>query len=256
MIDISVITINYNDAVGLTKTIASVRMQQNVSFEYIVIDGLSTDDSVDVIKANSVFIDYWQSEKDAGIYNAMNIGAKKAKGKYVLFLNSGDTFNNENALYFLSKNIVAEQKDIYYGNLNVIGSQNFIKKYPALLSFNYFVNDTLPFPCSLIKKSVIEELGFFDESFKIVSDWKFFMIAICKFNKSYQYIDGLPIVNFALDGVSSTHPELVNQERCEILNASFSANMIDYENLQILTNKLYNYERSFFMRILRKLKII
>lgn len=256
MIDISVITINYNDAVGLAKTIASVRVQQNVSFEYVVIDGLSTDDSVDVIKANSAFIDYWQSEKDAGIYNAMNIGAQKANGKYVLFLNSGDTFYNANALYFLSKNIAVEQKDIYYGNLNVLGNHNFIKTYPDVLSFNYFVNDTLPFPCSLIKKSVIEALGFFDENYKIVSDWKFFMIAICRYNKTYQYIDGVPIVNFTLDGISSTNPDLVNNERNEILNSCFGSYMIDYKNFQKVTNKLYQYETHFFILILRKLKII
>jgi glycosyltransferase involved in cell wall biosynthesis len=87
---LSVITINYNNAIGLRKTIESVVNQTFRDYEYIIIDGGSTDGSVDVIKEYADKIDYWVSEPDKGIYNAMNKGVAAAHGEYTNFLNSGD----------------------------------------------------------------------------------------------------------------------------------------------------------------------
>ena len=85
---LSIITINYNNCDGLRKTIESVIAQTTRDFEYIVIDGGSTDGSVDVIKEYADYIDYWVSEPDKGIYNAMNKGTRAAHGDFLLFLNS------------------------------------------------------------------------------------------------------------------------------------------------------------------------
>lgn len=93
---LSIITINYNNREGLRKTIESVVAQTTREFEYIVIDGGSTDGSVDVIKEFSDYIDYWVSEPDKGIYNAMNKGVKVAHGDYCQFLNSGDWLYDSN----------------------------------------------------------------------------------------------------------------------------------------------------------------
>ena len=87
---LSIITINRNNAAGLRRTIESVVSQTYTEFEYIIIDGASTDESVDVIKEYADKITFWVSEPDNGIYNAMNKGILKAKGEYLLFLNSGD----------------------------------------------------------------------------------------------------------------------------------------------------------------------
>ena len=87
---LSVITINYNNAEGLNRTIQSIDTQTWKEFEYIVIDGASNDGSIDVIKRFESIIDLWISEPDTGVFNAMNKGIKKAKGDYLLFLNSGD----------------------------------------------------------------------------------------------------------------------------------------------------------------------
>ena len=84
---LSIITINYNNAIGLKKTIESIVEQTYHEFEYIVIDGGSNDDSKKVILENQNNISDWCSEKDAGIYNAMNKGILKATGEYLLFLN-------------------------------------------------------------------------------------------------------------------------------------------------------------------------
>ena len=88
---LSIITINYNNASGLRKTIESVVNQTSLEFEYIVIDGASTDGSIEIIKEFKDKITFWVSEPDTGIYNAMNKGIHSAKGKYCQFLNSGDS---------------------------------------------------------------------------------------------------------------------------------------------------------------------
>ncbi|MDR2910496.1 MAG: glycosyltransferase [Bacteroidales bacterium] len=93
---LSIITINLNNVAGLQKTIESVVKQTFTDYEYIVIDGGSTDGSADIIKQHANKITYWVSEPDKGIYNAMNKGIRVAKGEYCLFLNSGDWLINSN----------------------------------------------------------------------------------------------------------------------------------------------------------------
>ena len=96
---LSVITVNFNHKEGLKNTINSVICQKDFDdYEFIVIDGGSTDGSKDVIVENSSRISYWVSEKDGGIYNGMNKGIKVAKGEYLIFMNSGDTFYNDHVL--------------------------------------------------------------------------------------------------------------------------------------------------------------
>ncbi len=89
---LSIITVNLNNKDGLQKTIDSVISQTFKDFEWIVIDGGSTDGSKELIEKYSDYISYWVSEPDKGIYNAMNKGIKVAKGDYLEFLNSGDIF--------------------------------------------------------------------------------------------------------------------------------------------------------------------
>ena len=95
MPQLSIITINRNDAKGLEHTLKSVwKMQTFKDFEHIIIDGASCDGSVDVIKKYATKLAYWISEPDKGVYNAMNKGIVKAQGEYLLFLNSGDWLEN------------------------------------------------------------------------------------------------------------------------------------------------------------------
>lgn len=98
MTKISIITINYNDKIGLSKTINSVLNQSWQKFEFIVIDGGSNDGGLEVIEQFKDKIDYWVSEPDKGVYNAMNKGIKVAKGEYLIFMNSGDTFYDDQVL--------------------------------------------------------------------------------------------------------------------------------------------------------------
>jgi glycosyltransferase involved in cell wall biosynthesis len=129
MLKLSIITVNYNNLEGLKKTIESVVSQTWQVFEYIVIDGGSTDGSAAYIEAQSVNIDYWVSEPDNGIYNAMNKGIKAATGEYLLFLNSGDDLTDLKALE--NNQIHLKEEDIIYFDINVIKENSlYIKKSP------------------------------------------------------------------------------------------------------------------------------
>ena len=109
---ISVITVVFNNQDGFAGTAASVREQKEASFEWIVIDGGSTDGTVDLIKANAEHIAFWVSERDRGIYDAMNKGLANAKGEFCVFMNSGDRFAGPDTLRTVAKAIKESPSDI------------------------------------------------------------------------------------------------------------------------------------------------
>jgi glycosyltransferase involved in cell wall biosynthesis len=253
---ISIITINYNNLSGLKKTVESVVNQTWKEFEYIVIDGGSIDGSEAYIESQSAYINYWVSEPDKGIYNAMNKGILKATGEYLLFLNSGDHFCKDSSLQENQNRIATH--DLIYFNLNVIDENNtFLKKYPDQLSFSYFTKDTLPHPATFIRASLFSKLGMYDESLKIVSDWKFFLESICKFNCSYIRVDEI-LTTFYLDGLSSDpkNKVLIFEESQQVLKSGFQAFINDISELFELKDTLSNLRKSRKLKILVKLGIL
>lgn len=115
---ISIITVTYNAAALLTYTIESVLEQHYKEIEYIIIDGASKDGTTDLIKKYEGLIAHWVSEPDTGIYDAMNKGLRLATGEYVIFMNAGDTFYDEQTLHHVFT--TAENADIYYGQTRLI----------------------------------------------------------------------------------------------------------------------------------------
>jgi glycosyltransferase involved in cell wall biosynthesis len=172
---LSIITINLNNRAGLEKTIQSVTGQSFSEFEYIIIDGGSTDGSVDIIKEYKERITYWISEKDKGIYNAMNKGILKANGDYCLFINSGDFFIKSTILNEMINYINGE--DILYGNGFFEAKNNTLDKLecPEKLTLGFFTMFCLLHPCTLVKLSLFDKYGLYNESNKIVSDLEFFV---------------------------------------------------------------------------------
>lgn len=246
---LSVITINYNDAEGLKKTMDSVVNQNWKGFEYLVIDGGSSDESPILMEAYKSNIDYSVSEKDKGIYNAMNKGIKAAKGEYLLFLNSGDYFENE----FVLEKIFSNNRytdDLLYGFIKTIKEgKTELKRPPEHLSMDYLLNHSLPHPATFFKKELFEKYGYYNESNRIVSDWEFNLKVIAIHNVSYKYLNELVSV-FNLNGISSQQAfeALRKKEGKEILERLFSPIMIEY----ILENNRLKTE----LRQLRKSKII
>lgn len=135
---ISIITINFNNADGLLKTMTSVFEQKSDNYEYVIVDGFSTDNSVNVIKR---FGDdrplNWISEQDAGIYDAMNKGISMAKGKYLLFLNSGDYLSTPDVIHNVA--LMLKGEDIVYGDLYQNVKGRMVETiYPSTLSEKFF----------------------------------------------------------------------------------------------------------------------
>lgn len=241
---LSIITINLNNLEGLKKTMRSVFGQTWQQFEYIVIDGGSTDGSKAYIESNGNQIEYWVSEKDSGIYNAMNKGIQAATGKYLLFLNSGDFFINEEVL-MESFNFLNSYELIYFNIQVSEGANTFIKSYPKELYFSYFVHESLPHPATFIKSTLFKKIGLYDESLKIVADWKFFILSVCKFNASYLQVD-MTLSTFSLDGLSS-YPEsreIIKHEKKEILESDFSLFMKDLNRLNQLESLISTLRNS------------
>jgi glycosyltransferase involved in cell wall biosynthesis len=193
---LSIITINLNNAAGLLKTVESVRAQTYRDFEHIIIDGGSTDESVNVIKKFENGFAYWVSELDGGIYKGMNKGTRIAKGEYCLYLNSGDYLYNNKVLEKVFKERFRE--DIVYGDW----IQEKLKK-------RYFQKNYINFPCFrlchqsvFIKHSLLKKLNGYSEQFKLASDWHFFMRAIFVYGIGYRHIP-IKIAVYNADGITS-----------------------------------------------------
>lgn len=235
MIKVSVITINFNNGEGLKKTITSVLEQDTDNIEYIVIDGGSSDSSLEVIKRYSGKIHYWVSESDRGIYHAMNKGISKSNGDYLIFLNSGDIFSSPQSVNKLTS--PEPSKDLIYGNLLLKRNGQIKEKcYPDFLKFSSVYINSLPHPATLIKKSLFDKFGLYDENLKIASDWKFFLIALFKEGASYEH-RGTVIATFSLDGISSntSTQSLIEAEKEETLRTYFPHLADDILTLKKLT---------------------
>lgn len=254
---LSIITINFNNKAGMERTIRSVFQQEFKDFEYIVIDGGSTDGSKDLIKANTDNINYWLSEPDQGIYNAMNKGIVQAKGEYVFFLNSGDDFVDSDALKNIAQSLTGE--DFIYFNINQVSSSEKVKvkQVPSEFSFSYLYHDLPPHQSTFIRRRLFSDFGNYDESLKIVADWKFLIIALLKYNATYKHINKV-FTNFYLGGVSSNSEslKLMHAERETVLIKEFPILLNDLKYKYKLERVLRNLRKSRKIKLLVKLGLI
>lgn len=199
---LSIITINYNNASGLKKTIDSIFEQSYLNFEYIIIDGGSNDESLDIIKLNSNKIHYWVSEKDNGVYHAMNKGIQKAQGEYLLFMNSGD--------YLFDKEVLSNvfnktyQADFLCGRCAITSNEEIIHitTPPKTHTFSNYYHNTINHQSTFIKKAMFEEFGLYREDFKYNSDWEFWIKTIILNNRTTEKLD-IIICKYNLEGISS-----------------------------------------------------
>ena len=224
---LSVITVNFNHKEGLKNTINSVICQKDFDdYEFIVIDGGSTDGSKDVIVENSSRISYWVSEKDGGIYNGMNKGIKVAKGEYLIFMNSGDTFYNDHVL-----------ADVFYQNCEaefIVGNHVVDKDVhysPKVVTCRYMFKTALYHQATFIKASNFKD-QLYDERYKIVADWAHMFRRLIVDNASYQYVDVI-VCRCEEGGISATHWQDVLRERQDYLKT-------------ILPERIYNDYDVFF----------
>lgn len=221
MTDLSIITINYNNDAGLQKTLKSVSMQSYKSFEHVIIDGGSSDSSVDIIKAyvddnNGAYDIKWVSERDEGIYNAMNKGIRLSKGKFLLFINSGDLIYNESVVECLRPYLM-NSVDVLSGQLQYVkGNEVSLWNPPEFINLDYCVKTGLTHPNTVINRNLFEKYGLYNEKNKIVSDWEFFLVT-CGLNSAKYQSVSFPISVFYADGVSTVQSELCRDEKKKVL---------------------------------------
>lgn len=257
---LSIITVCYNNKAGLEKTLISVAGQTCKDFEYIIIDGASTDGSVDLLKQYSDIIDYKISEKDNGIYNAMNKGIKYAHGEYCLFLNSGDILYDNKTIEkvmpllgasdFMTGDTVCAYDD---GKKSMWDAPSHITTYlMAIYSLSH--------QATFIRTSLLKNRPY-REDLKIVADWEQMFYEIVIKDKSYQRLN-MKICEFEYGGVSSSKPELRELERKKILDEHFSERMqndIVHPCLLVRIAVLADYGSryykilEFFARVIRKI---
>jgi len=224
---LSIITINLNNESGLLKTLESVNRQTCQDFEYIVIDGESFDGSSTLIAANKG-VNKWISERDKGVYDAMNKGIKLATGEYVLFLNSGDYLYEENTLENIYNTL--HTQDIIYGDLIFDTNGHLVTHYyPHKLTFNYLFYGSLGHPACFIRRELFDKFGLYKLQYKIIADWVFFIETIAKHQVTTRHIDTI-ISIFNTDGMSSDpkNQAKIAEDRQKFLQAEFPFYYYDY----------------------------
>lgn len=199
---ISIITVNLNKGDVFERTIQSVLSQTYQFIEFIIIDGGSSDDSIEILKKYDRNINFWLSEKDDGIYHAMNKGITNATGDYLLFLNSGDYLAGkyviQNTLEKINRIDSSDHSIIFYGNIIV---ENKIIPATKNIDLGFFCSASLPHPASFISNKIFDRIGVYDENYRIISDWIFFLKAYLSQVK-FIYIEQT-ITVFELNGISS-----------------------------------------------------
>lgn len=239
MTRLSIITINRNDSEGLERTLKSVWERQSFSdFEHIIIDGASTDGSVDIIKKYDSKLAYWISEPDNGIYSAMNKGIVKARGKYLLFLNSGDWLVDD-ILYQVFKDDITE--DILYADYYCYYSSDKIvpELFPDKLTVPFMLTRSLGHPSSFIKRSLFKDM-LYEEKYRIISDWTFFVRQILLYNRTTKHLN-LITSYFNMYGISSDprNEDLVLREQADFFENGFPHSIVSlYHELECYENAL------------------
>jgi glycosyltransferase involved in cell wall biosynthesis len=223
---LSIITINYNNAGGLKKTLDSILGQAERSFEYIVIDGGSTDGSKDLLEQSNG-IAYWVSERDKGIYDAMNKGIAKASGEYLLFINSGDKLFEPDTI----KKIIPQLDgaSIVYGNMKIDEGKQLKDGFmPDTIDLRQMMNDTLWHPVSFIKKELFDKHGLYKTDYKICGDYDFFFNVIIDKKVPLKHINQFICV-FDLTGISSKseNAALIKEEKAKVQKSYLSEEQIE-----------------------------
>lgn len=226
---LSIITVNYNNRDGLHRTIESVICQTCEDYEYIIIDGGSTDGSVDVIREYANHIDYWVSEKDGGIYPAMNKGVRQAHGDYCIFMNSGDAFYDGNVLKDVSISNLHE--DIIIGKVVSDSGKELFAPPSEKLTMYFFYSSTLAHQGSFIRTKLLMNHPY-DEQLKIVADWKFFVDRIVFDDCSVGFVDNVVTV-FDTTGVSTSNSSKTWNEKLSVMQTLFPPRVLaDYAKMK------------------------
>lgn len=220
---VTVITINLNNLEGLKRTAESVIAQTSRDFEYIIIDGGSTDGSKEYI-AQLPRVDYWVSEPDKGIYNAMNKGIRMAQGEYCIFMNSGDAFFAPDVLDQVIP--LLNGGDFYVGQPMLMRDDQMERGHmPDTMTLEFLLEDSINHQCTFTRTAILKESPY-NENRRIVADWERFFKEWLFRGRSYHPLD-ITVAYSYLDGISSTNLETSRKEKAGVIASLVPKDMLE-----------------------------
>lgn len=210
----SIITVCRNEEGTVRDTCESIVTQTWQDYEWIVIDGASTDGTLNILEEFRDYVSTSISEPDQGIYDAMNKGIDLARGEYVVFMNGGDTFASDHALEIAAQ---APQKDLIYGNLRYDTMDGEIHSYPNQFRDRDLIKWMIPHQASFYRREIFDIFGKYDTNYRIAADYELNARMIAKHRISHFHVNE-PLAIFNRTGVSSSprHRLLRKQENHRI----------------------------------------
>ena len=248
---LSIITIAYNNLAGLQKTLPSVLAQTYTDFEHIIVDGGSTDGSVDYIANYAAqtternIVCKWLSEPDKGIYNAMNKGIRMATGEYCLFLNGGDYLCEAASLQFAISNGDWVEDMIYCDKICISSDGKETKvSYPKNISAYFLWQSALPHQASFFKRTALFDFGLYNEMLKYASDWELCLKMFVNNHCTYRHIP-IYLSYFDTTGISSqsSNRQEMLEERQQVFARLCPSLITDFQRLQLLEKQIKNIDR-------------
>ena len=195
----SIVTVCRNEEAAIRDTCESIVSQHYQNFEWIVIDGASSDGTLEILSEYRNEIQHLVSEPDNGIYNAMNKGAISAMGEYLIFMNGGDRFADSDALLFAAQSPRAQ---MLYGDVYLGSQTRNIETYPDVVDSGYMLRNMIPHQATFYERATFEAVGGYDESFKIAADYDLYIRLFEDARVSHYHIP-YPIAVFDLEGISN-----------------------------------------------------
>lgn len=242
----SIITVCLN-APKLECTCESIVNQSFQNFEWVVIDGGSDQETLNVLEKYKYRMDYFVSEKDDGVYDAMNKGIRQAHGDRLNFLNAGDSYTNFDVLRAVGAFTHSLQDiDVIHGKIRTHdGVIHFCTDDMAIMKYSWMIGSIIPHPATFYKRNIFERFGMYRTDYKIVSDYAF-NLKIFLGNCSFKHLDDI-VANFSAPGLSSPDNHLHIAEKKNVIEEFFSKEEFAEEE-----NK---YKRMFEQERIKKLMI-
>ena len=203
---VSIITATYNSAATVRNTLACVRQQIHPEIEHIIIDGLSTDETLEIVR-QFPHVTRIISEKDGGIYDAMNKGIKIASGEIIGILNSDDVYTDEHVVSTIAAVFADQRIDVCYADLQYV-SQNDSTKIVRTWKSGSFSDNSFywgwmpPHPTFFVRRTVYEKVGLFNTSLKSAADYEIMLRILVKYKMSVHYLPRV-IVKMSTGGMSN-----------------------------------------------------
>lgn len=257
---VSVITVCLNAQKHIEAAIQSVIRQSYKNIEYIIVDGGSTDYTLDIIKRYKSMISIILSEPDKGIYDAQNKGIKLATGEIVNILNSDDHFYNDGVISDVVNLFKKKNADFIYGNIictNLDTHLDYVKKYPRYLKKRFFLRDTISHAGTFFRKDCFLKIGYYDTRYKVSADYEWYLRALFKNNLTWFYANQVFSVFFTggCSGNVTYSDELKEIQRkyfsrfdlffYKLINFVFYSDIIRHLIKLIFGKKAYGYIRDW-----------